>query len=201
METVAQAHCQILVEVKVEEGPVQILEYKLTEVLVQQILGVGLVEVEALAARVDSKLPVSSRVVLQADLLDVLLCLGHGLLPTVVAWGNQLQEPEQQRLHHYLHSSSRRCSRHRYGYLNNSNDNHNNSDNYQHHWGMRSNNNKVGVVQALKADLAEVLEEIRVLLLGAVLVGALARAGGLMCLEEEMLEAPPQISEEVLAQI
>lgn len=46
------------------------------------------------------------------------------------------------------------------------------------------------MVQALKADLAEALEELRVLLLGAVLVGALPPAGGLLRVEEQLQEVP-----------
>lgn len=49
METVAQVRCQVLVEAKVEEVPVRILEDKLQEVLAQRIQAVVLVE--ALAAR------------------------------------------------------------------------------------------------------------------------------------------------------
>lgn len=50
-ETAAQVRCQVLVEAEVEEVPLQILEYKLQEVLAQQIRSVVLVE--ALAARLE----------------------------------------------------------------------------------------------------------------------------------------------------
>lgn len=101
-ETAAQVRCQDLVEAEVEGVPVQILEYKLQEVLAHRLLVEVLVEV--LAARLEDEHPVSFRVVKQADLLEVLTGLGHGLGPIVVAWGDQLQ---QQRLHHHLNNSSR----------------------------------------------------------------------------------------------
>lgn len=88
METVSQVRWQTLVEAEVEEAPVQILDSKLHEVLAQGILVVVLVE--ALVARLELELPVSFLVVKQADLLEVLLGLGHGLGPTVVAWGDLL---------------------------------------------------------------------------------------------------------------
>lgn len=85
--TVAQASCQVLVEAKVEEEVVQILEYKLTEVLAQQTLVV--VSEEALAERLDKEHPVKFRVGLQVDLQEVLLGLGYGVVPTLVARGDQ----------------------------------------------------------------------------------------------------------------
>lgn len=114
-ETAAQVRCQLLVEAEVEEVPVQISEYKLQEVLAHRILVEVLVE--ALAACLEDEHPVSFRVVKQVDLLEVLMGLGHGLGPTEVAWGDQLQDPEQQRLHHHP-SNSRR--------------NYNSDNNYKH---------------------------------------------------------------------
>lgn len=88
VETVAQASCQVLVEAEVEEAPAQILDSKLQEALVQRMLVVVLVE--ALAACLEDEHPVNFRVVKQADLLEVLLGLGHGLGLTGMALGDRL---------------------------------------------------------------------------------------------------------------
>lgn len=128
-ETAAQVRCQVFLEAEVEEAPAQILEDKLQEVLAQRILVVVLA---ALAARLEYELPVSFLIVKWPDLPEVLQCLGHGLGPTVVAWGGQLQEPEQQRLHHQLNSSSRKYNSDNH-HLNSSSRKYNNSDNYYQH--------------------------------------------------------------------
>lgn len=72
-------------------------------------------------------------VVKQADLLEVLLGLGHGLGPAVVAWGDQLQEPEQHRLHHHINSSSRKYNNNDNHHLYSSSRKYNNSDNHYQH--------------------------------------------------------------------